>query len=97
MTFEDDLKLYRETYPKDFVQRHADWSNLVWELEKTVEMHPERWGWAGKQCFCGEPAESWCLQYGYLCRVHFLQAPLKMDPAEELALIELALSKLLAG
>lgn len=77
MTFDEDLALFRSTYPADFVQRHPDWGNLIWALERTVESNPEKWGWIGKLCSCGEPAELWSAGTGYLCKFHVARAAAK--------------------
>ena len=59
--------------PHDLIEDGAvlDVPSLIWELEKTVEEHPERWGWVGKICPCGEPAEVWSEKEGYRCWRHF--------------------------
>lgn len=66
----DDWK-GREISNADFV----DWKSVVWETEKTIEAHPERWGWLGKICPCGEAAVIWTKRVGYRCEKHFVDCP----------------------
>lgn len=78
-------------FPKPEFQLHPPWfllpdaekidiPSLFWELEKTIEKHPELW-WPGNKCVtCGELAVSWDQANGYRCEMHpGPPAPLPMD------------------
>ena len=71
MTYEEDLALFRQTFPpsSDRGTNHPDPDSLIWELEKTVEQHPEKWGWLDPPCqVCGENAVViWDREKGYRC------------------------------
>ena len=67
MISQEDLALYRETFPPGYHRASADWRSVTWETEKTAEQHPDLWGWIGKRCVCGNPADGWEEGRGYFC------------------------------
>lgn len=63
--------------------KQIDWRELVWNLEKTVEQHPEKWGWLDKRCsVCGEEGVVFFdRKHGYRCGTHF---PSDFEPLPEI-------------
>lgn len=49
--------------------KQVDVGELFWNLEKTVEKNPEKWGWLDKACsVCGNTGVVvWDQRYGYRC------------------------------